>query len=113
MYGEATLFLVKELRAEGLDASYLDSAENRVFEVKKSALVDALISIPFGIVGSAAWDGIKLLLRRKAPAATELEITFTDMTPGGTGRTWRVRGRPDDVLDAVDRLLLEPGDAAD
>jgi hypothetical protein len=34
--GEATLFLAKELRAEGVDVAYLDSSDSRLFKVKTS-----------------------------------------------------------------------------
>jgi hypothetical protein len=36
VYGEATLFLAKERRAEGVDVAYLDSSDSRLFEVKTS-----------------------------------------------------------------------------
>jgi hypothetical protein len=85
VYGESTLFLVKELRAEGLTAAFLDSGEDRVFEVKKSALLAGLVGIDIGIgsgVGSnAVWAGLMRLLHRHAGdenESCEVEVTYVD-----------------------------------
>lgn len=107
VYGEATLFLVKELRAEGIDADYLDPTEDRLFEVKKSALVAALVTIALGIASAGAWDAIKALLRREGADRSEMEVTYTDLRPDGTGRTWRVRGHGEDVIRAIDKLQAD------
>ena len=112
VYGEATLFLVKELRANGIDAEYLDSGE-RLFEVKKSALVAAVATIALGIASAGAWDAIKALLRREVSDRSQMEITYTDLRPNGTGRTWTVRGRGEEVITAIDKLQADGSDGVE
>ncbi len=111
VYGESTLFLVTELRAEGLSAAYLDSGEDRVFEVKKSALLTGLAAIGIGIGGgvgsNAAWAGLMRLLHRHAGdenESPEVEVTYVDLSDDGDGIQYTVRGPVRDVLETVDGL---------
>jgi hypothetical protein len=104
LYTEPSVGLVKELRACSVDAAYLDPAEARAFEVKKSALTEAAISLSIGIASSAAWEGLKAILARKK--ATRLDVTFLDVQVGSRthGQAWRACGGTDEVLAAIDRL---------
>jgi len=111
VYGESTLFLVKELRAEGLSAAFLDSGEDRVFEVKMSALLAGLAAIGIGIGGgvgtNATWVALKRLLDRHASdgdESREVEVTFVDLSEHGDGTQYTVRGPVRDVVDTVERL---------
>ncbi|MDP9091773.1 MAG: hypothetical protein M3N95_02220 [Actinomycetota bacterium] len=111
VYGESTLFLVKELRAEGLSAAFLDSGEDRVFEVKKSALLTGLAAIGIGIgsgVGTnVTWAALKRLLQSHAAdgdESREVEVTFVDLSDDGDGTQYTVRGPVRDVVDTVERL---------
>jgi hypothetical protein len=108
VYGQSTVFLAKDLRAEGLDATYLDASGNRVFEELNGVISDALLNISLGITGNAAWEGLKALLRREQATHRKMEITYTDLTPGGTGKSWNVRGHGEDVLRAIDKLRGDP-----
>lgn len=105
IYGEATIFLVKELRAEGIEASFLDPSEGRLFDVKKSAIATALVTVVLGVVSSAAWEAVRSLLIREHPEDSPMEITYTDLSPTGTGSSWTVRGEGKDVLEAIDKLI--------
>lgn len=51
VYPAETVFLVKELRTEGLKVSYLDPPERRTFEVHESA-VAALVTLGLSMAGS-------------------------------------------------------------
>jgi hypothetical protein len=104
IYGEASLFLVKELRAANVNAAYLDPPKQRLFEVKESAWVDALVSIGLGIVTNAAWDAVKAVLRRLHTDDQLMEIRYADVSAAGDQTEWTVRGPAGEVLNAVDRL---------
>lgn len=107
VYGEATVFLAKDLRAEGVDVAYLDASEDRLFEVKKSALGDAFITIVLGIVGNAGWAGIRALIKREHDGTKPLEVTYTDLAPDGSAKSWTVRGPGSEVVEVIDRLRSE------
>jgi hypothetical protein len=116
VYGESTLFLVKELRAEGLSAAFLDSGEDRVFEVKKSALLAGLVAIGIGIGGgvgsNAAWAGLMRLLHRHAGdenEGREVEVTYVDLSHDGDGTQYTVRGPARAVIDTVEGLRSRAG----
>jgi hypothetical protein len=108
VYGEATLFLAKELRAEGVNVAYLDEPKDRLFEVKKSAVIAAFVTIVLGVGSTAAWDGIKALFKRNQLDDKQMEITYTDLSLDGSGKTWTVRGCGEDVLNAIDKLREQP-----
>jgi hypothetical protein len=111
VYGESTLFLVKEVRAEGLSADFLDSGEERVFEVKKSAILTGLAAIGIGIgsgVGTnATWAALRRLLRsheNDENESREVEVTFVDLSDESDGTQYTVRGTTNDVLATIERL---------
>lgn len=108
VYGEATVFLAKDLRAQGVDVAYLDPSNERLFEVKKSAIMAAFVTIVLGIGSAAGWDGIKALLKREHADDKPLEVAYTDLASDGTGKSWTVRGSGKDVIEAIDRLRSEP-----
>jgi hypothetical protein len=108
VYGESTVFLVKELRAAGVSASYADPSDRRVFEVKKSALGTALVSVALGLVSNAGWDGVKAWLRREQPDGQRLEVSFADLSADGARTMWTVKGPAEETLAAVDRLRGQP-----
>lgn len=110
VYPDPTTFLVKELRAAGVDASFLDPADQRLFEVKNSALLDMLTAVVLGVASSAAWDGFKALIRKRT-ATAPLTVTYLDLSPDGARREFTATGPVDDVLESIDRLRgeLPPG----
>jgi hypothetical protein len=108
VYGEATVFLAKDLRAQRVDVAYLDPSEARLFEVKKSAILAVFVTIVLGISSAAGWDGIKALLKRERADDTPMEVTYADLAADGSGKSWRVRGSGKDVIEAIDRLRSAP-----
>jgi hypothetical protein len=108
VYPAATVTLVKELRALGVEAEYLDPPERRTFEVKKSGLEMAVGTVVLGILSNSAWDVIKALLRGTEMKA--LSVTYADLTrPNEAVRAWKIEGDTEAVLDAIERLRDEPG----
>jgi hypothetical protein len=119
VYGEATLFLVKELRADGVNAAYLESGKDRLFEVKKSALLAGLATIGFGIgagIGTnAAWAGIKRLLTRHADdndQDQDVEVAYVDLSASGNPTQYTVRGPAHRVVDTIEQLRKRSEDRA-
>lgn len=120
-----TLFLVKELRADGVDIAFLDPSEQRSFVTQKSAslvLVSLAVALGTGIASSAMWDGLKALVRnlRKAdpsPAALEsrssgadregntlkVEVTIVDLRQQVPGRRYLIQGSVEEALLAIER----------
>lgn len=113
VYSRSSLFLVKELRAEGLDAAYLDPPESRSFEVLESAVTADLISMAIGcgsgLVTNTVWAGVQqFFARRRANRAAggHVELTIVDVSEANGGQI-SVRGSRDDVLAVVERLGLD------
>jgi hypothetical protein len=65
VYSNESTDLVKELRAAGVDASFLDPAEHREWRILMSADVVQAFVIAFlaGIASTAAWVAVGALLR--------------------------------------------------
>lgn len=103
VYTQSSILMVKRLRAAGVEAEFLDSADQRTFEVKKS--IEALIlTVVLGVASSAAWDGIKAFFRSRPKG--RVSVTYVDLEgiTGQRGTAWKVEGDSDAVLDAIDRL---------
>lgn len=104
VYGEGTLMLVKSLRAAGVSAAYLHDADERLFEAKKSAITEMVwVPLAVGLVTNAAWDLVKLVLRRARSQALRVDYTSLEVDDAAA-TTWTVTGDADAVLDAIDRL---------
>lgn len=111
IYGEATLFLVKELRAEGVDASFLEDGAERLFEVKKSSLSDAIQMLSFaigtGVLGNAAWASLKVLFKSGQPETDpprDLDVNYLHLAETGEETQYRITGVADDVMKAIDHI---------
>jgi hypothetical protein len=104
IYPESCVTLVKELRAAGIDAAFLDEPERRLFEVKKGDLAAAVVAYVLAIAGAASWDGVKALLH--ARAAKHLSVTYVDLErpDGSRDIAWKAEGGSAGVLDAIERL---------
>lgn len=124
VYAEQAVFLAKELRSYGVDATFLDPPESRTFEVKHGILLDAVqnlsLAVGGGIGTNAGWAGIQTLLRRirheppaeDPPAANPVvELTVTDIGDSDTARRYDFKGTPDGIADLIDQLGLSPAAA--
>lgn len=107
VYGESTLFLVKELRAQCLDAKFADESERRVFEVKKSALADGVVTIVLGLASAGLWEVVKIYILGWFEDK-KMEMTYTDLSADGREESWTVRGQGKDVLAAIDKIRRQP-----
>lgn len=102
IYSEASLSLVKELRAAGITSAYLHDPDHRLFETQKSASA-VVANFLVGIASGAAWDGLKMVLRRRG--AGRLTVSYVDLADGNTESTaWTASGDAEAVLAAIERL---------
>ena len=119
VYAESTLFLAKDLNADGIDATFLDDSENRTFEVKHSVLAATLLSLALAIGGgvgtNASWEGLKRLLHRSRDnndnddspnRDRDIEVTVVDLNARDDRNQYTIRGATDDVIDAIERLRI-------
>ena len=127
VYPQQSLFLAKTLRANGVSANFLDSPDDRMFEVKKSALLDNLHDLVIGLSSAAAWEAVTWLLNRarrggervegdagangSARLQTEtggranepqVDITIIELDDQADQVEYRIRGSVEDALRAVD-----------
>ncbi len=112
VYGEPALFLVKELRAEGISARFLDDSSNRTFEAKFGYLDEFVLPYVLGIASSAGWDGLKALARRLASQNNKTKVQIT-VIEAGSGAGWRLEGEAREMPAAVERLQQEVQDSGD
>jgi hypothetical protein len=106
VYGQDTLFLVKRLRREGINADYLDASPDRCFVTQRSALLVLAGTIGIGIVTNAAWDGIKMvvaLARGKGKGERTLTVNVTDASDTKPAEVSLI-GSPTQVIEALEQL---------
>lgn len=106
IYPEATVVLVKALRAAGIEANYAHPPERRLFEGKKGVIGDVALPVVLGVISSGAWDGIKAWLLERKHDRAQLQVTFSHVeTESGEVKWWRVEGHADAAIAAIDRIL--------
>ncbi|MGC2206910.1 MAG: hypothetical protein WA724_03535 [Candidatus Dormiibacterota bacterium] len=107
IYSSASGHLVKALRANGIDAEFLDPPGDRAFELKKSAEVVTASAYVLGIASNASWD----LIKRVFGARSERRISVTwfalDEEPDQRSEAWKVEGETSAVLKAIEWLRAQ------
>ena len=119
VYDQSLVFAVKELRAHGVDAAYLDRPETRRFEILESAALHAVLTVASntssGLLTAAILAGVGRVLRPRGDDSP-LEVRVVD-TSGLSSREYVIRGSADDVLAAIDKLeprrLFDPAPDVD
>jgi hypothetical protein len=108
-YSEASIVLPKEARSAGLDASFLHDAEHRTFEIKKSAIHDAVISLFIGIASNGGWDWIVHYFSSSPSlgSAKRMKLKVYETT-GDEVRAWELSGSGPDVVEALRILRNDP-----
>lgn len=78
VYGEASMFVVEDLRDEGFAVAWLDEPDRRLYSAKRSAelIVELAIQVATGVASSAVWAILVKLFARKPydTARVHLEI---------------------------------------
>jgi hypothetical protein len=104
IYSDQLTTTVKTLRAEGIDARWLHDADHRLWDGKRSAVVDLWI-IPFivGIFSSAGWTALTALVRRRT-GPVKLKIGYRKDPSGSEERWIELEGNSADVAAELERL---------
>jgi hypothetical protein len=104
VYSDSSTLLVKQLRAAGVNATFLDPPEQRTFEMKKTGL-EVLIGFGVAVAGAAAWDALKALFR--AHPKPQLSLTYVDIETkdGKRKRSLKAEGDSGSVLSALDKVI--------
>ena len=111
LYDDSVIDLVKQLRAEGVDAAYLHDKDHREWIGEKGwtpAEIALIVSIAENLTSSAVWDGLKMILQRAhgGRGRAKLKACRVIQSPDGTKtQEWiEVEGEIDDVVKAIDAL---------
>jgi hypothetical protein len=110
LYDDSLIDLVKELKAEGVDAAYAHTRDQRSWTGKKSFTFVAG-SIAIGIVSSAGWEGIRLLLLRQKPRSSLTMKLARAKAPDGTQWDWyELTGTGQEIATMMAELNPPPND---
>jgi hypothetical protein len=105
VYAEEQVFMVKELRAEGVDIGFADEADNRVFEAKCGFMTEWAVPYLFGVATNGGWAGLEALVRRIRGVEKDVRITAIEAGPDGKG--WMIEGSVDKLPRAVEKVQRE------
>jgi hypothetical protein len=109
VYDQSMVQFVKEMRLLGIESRFLDSVENRVFEVKKS-FVPELVQIAFvigqGIAGSAAWDAMKIWIGKSFPNNQKMKARYVSINDKGEYSGLDFEGTSKAFIDIVSEIRL-------
>ncbi len=90
LYPGRLVHFAKDLRAEGIDAAYLDTPDHRRWNVKMGDLPTELaIGIGVGIASNAAWAALVAAFRRVVPAKSQVVARVVRERRKGAGRVDR------------------------
>jgi hypothetical protein len=105
IYSESSVILVKRLRAAGMEAHYLHPPEHRLFEGRNNYFADAVVVIVLGVISSATWEGIRLLLLAKKTRRMKVTFGRREDADGGSITWWQSEGPAESVVESIDHLL--------
>jgi len=112
LYPGRLVHWAKDLRAEGLDAAYLDDPDHRRWNVLMGDLPSELaIGIGIGIAGNAAWAALVAAFRRVVPAKSQVAARVVRERRSGTGRVDRswfeYKGDVEGFLEALPQIDVD------
>jgi hypothetical protein len=109
VYSGASANLVKAMRANGIDAQFLDPPEDRAFELKKSGELVQAGAYVLGIASAASWDLIKRVLGMRSER--RISVTWFPLEDGPDQKTeaWKVEGDTSAVLKAIEQWRARQG----
>jgi hypothetical protein len=109
-YDSSVVDLVKQLRAEGVAASYLHPAAEREW-ISEKGFTDEVLSFVLGVASNGAWAGLIHLLRRNhAKSVVKGMVTRCVQAPdGATVWEWfEVEGTGGEVAKAFESMREDP-----
>ena len=110
LYDDSVVYLVKQLRAESVNAGYLHHTAERQW-ISEKGFADNALSFVLGVASNGAWYGLTLLLRRNhAQSPVRGKVARCVQSSDGT-TTWEwyeVEGNGDEVATIIDNLQNKP-----
>lgn len=106
VYSQENVLIVKRLKAEGINATFLDDRDDRVFESLNSAELVLGATLALGLATNLAYDVLKLAVKRmwrRTGPETPLSVRITDATQS-TPAEWTLSGSSTDVLNMLEQL---------
>lgn len=114
LYDDSVVDLVKQLRAEGVDAAYMHDADHREWIGEKAwtpTEIALVISVAENLASSAAWDGLKMIIQRAHGGRGRAKLKVCRVIQSADGTTTRewieVEGEIGDVVKAIDGLRAQ------
>src|SRR5438270_1911579 len=110
LYPGRLVHLAKQLRAEGMDAAYLDDADHRRWNVLMGDLPTVIaLGIGTSVLGSAAWAALVAGFRRVFPAKGKVSARVVrqrlDVVDGTVTNTWfEYEGEMEGFLQALPKI---------
>jgi hypothetical protein len=111
-YRDEALVLVKELRAEGVDAEYLHNAERREWHGLRSQDTVAVLILSFaaGLLSNATWEAIKAVVGRRF-GKRNIIVRFHERRTEHEEESWyEASGPADSVIDSIREFKAGHGD---
>lgn len=108
IYDVSAEMAVKHLRAAGVRAAFADPPESRLFHVQHSAWADLALAVVINIGCSAAWDGLKALVRLLAPPSGRVDLSMTAVEADGSRRDVHISGSGVEVIAVIESLRGRP-----
>ncbi|MEE6257985.1 hypothetical protein [Plantactinospora sonchi] len=105
IYAEQSIELLKELRAQGVDASWSLNREARGWYGERSAVVE-LIVIPLivGVASSAAWGVLKAVFSKKEKTTFKIKILARVHPDGSQDSQFEIEGPGSEISSALEQL---------
>jgi hypothetical protein len=111
VYSDDLKAIVKQLRAEGVEAGYLHEAEHREWVGRRGVplLVPFVIGIASSFIGTAAWVAFARILKGTF-GQQRLSVRYgklNDDRSGIDGELFQAEGNADDVIKAIEKLRAD------
>nr|WP_296066087.1 hypothetical protein [uncultured Actinoplanes sp.] len=105
VYPEQAVDIFKELKGQGIDASWSISKEHRGWYGERTGIVEAVvIPLVLGVASSAAWDAFKLVLQKRRKSNFKIRILVRTDIDGSQKRLIDIDGNGTDLAEALEKL---------
>jgi hypothetical protein len=112
VYRDEALVLVKEMKAEGIDAEYLHDPERREWHGLRSQEVVVVLTLSFaaGLLANATWDAIKGVVNHLFGKRNVIVRFHERRTDNEEEKWFEASGPADSVIDSIREFKAGRGD---
>ncbi|MGW1059012.1 hypothetical protein [Micromonospora rubida] len=105
IYTEQAIDLMKDLKGQGVDASWSTAKESRGWYGERTGIVE-LVVIPLvvGVASSAAWDALKKVVRMRKNSTFKIKAYTRTHADGSRDAYIEVEGTGSDIASSLERL---------